>query len=304
MISSIENVDEESAMDLTYLQTFREVALRQSFTRAAEELGYAQSSVTTQIQKVEKEYGVQLFERHGRGLRLTSAGEELFKIAGQILDLYQQSKEKLNRQGGGTLLIGTIDSIAAYYLPPLIQQHRRNYTDLSIRLYTDREDHILTKLKEGMVDIGLILEGSPTDPTLEWLTIREEPLVLIAHPGHPLTAFERVGLDQLQGMEWIMPEESCNYRMMLEKVLRSSGVMYRIGLELGNPEAIKRCVVAGSGISLLPRIVVEEEVRRGELTVLPFTHPEIRLDLQMVIHPKKWRSHSLNAWMDRLKSNS
>ncbi|MEK8130725.1 LysR family transcriptional regulator [Paenibacillus filicis] len=290
-------------MDLTYLQTFREVALRQSFTRAAEELGYAQSSVTTQIQKVEKEYGVQLFERHGRGLRLTSAGEELFKIAGQILDLYQESKEKLNRQGGGTLLIGTIDSIAAYYLPPLIQQHRRSYADLSIRLYTDREDQILTKLKEGMVDIGLILEGTPTDPTLEWLTIREEPLVLITHPGHPLTAFEQVGLDQLQEMEWIMPEESCNYRMMLEKVLRTNGVMYRIGLELGNPEAIKRCVMAGSGISLLPQIVVEEEVRRGELIVLPFTHPDIRLDLQMVIHPKKWLSHSLKEWIDRLKSN-
>lgn len=88
-------------MELIYLQTFREVAVRQSFTRAAEELGYAQSSVTMQIQRLEKAYEVKLFERYGRGLRLTSAGEEPLKVAIQMLDLYQESKEKLAKQGGG-----------------------------------------------------------------------------------------------------------------------------------------------------------------------------------------------------------
>lgn len=80
-------------MDLTYLRTFREVAKRQSFTRAAEELGYAQSSVTMQIQKIEKEYGVPLIERHGRQLRLTPPGEELLKLFVEILDLYDRSKK-------------------------------------------------------------------------------------------------------------------------------------------------------------------------------------------------------------------
>lgn len=114
-------------MDFIYLKTFRQVALRQSFTRAAEELGYAQSSVTTQIQKLEKEYNVKLFERHGKTLRLTSSGEELLKIAVQIIELYDQSKEKLAMQGGGTLSIGTIDSIASYFLPQVIQTIRESY---------------------------------------------------------------------------------------------------------------------------------------------------------------------------------
>jgi DNA-binding transcriptional LysR family regulator len=227
-------------MDLVYFQTFREVALRQSFTRAAEELGYAQSSVTTQIQKLEKAYGVQLFERYSKGLRLTSAGEELLKIAVQMLDLYQQSKEKLTRQGGGTLSIGTIDALASYYLPPLIQQIRYKYSDLIIRLQPDREDLIVNKVKEGELDIGLILESKPSDPTLKWLTIREEPLVLIANSEHPLAILDNVELGHLNGIEWIMTEDSCNYRIMLEKVLRSKGISYRVGLELGNPEAIKR----------------------------------------------------------------
>jgi DNA-binding transcriptional LysR family regulator len=291
-------------MDLVYYQTFREVALRQSFTRAAEELGYAQSSVTTQIQKLEKAYGVQLFERYSKGLRLTSAGEELLKIAVQMLDLYQQSKEKLTRQGGGTLSIGTIDSLASYYLPPLIQQIRYKYSDLIIRLQPDREDLIVNKVKEGELDIGLILESKPSDPTLKWLTIREEPLVLIANSEHPLSILDNVELGHLNGIEWIMTEDSCNYRIMLEKVLRSKGISYRVGLELGNPEAIKRCVMAGSGISLLPKMVAEEEILRGELIVLPFAHPDIRLDLQLVIHPKKWISHALQEFIEILKSSS
>ncbi|MEK3912652.1 LysR family transcriptional regulator [Paenibacillus sp. FSL H7-0331] len=291
-------------MELIYLQTFREVAVRQSFTRAAEELGYAQSSVTMQIQKLEKAYEVKLFERFGRGLRLTSAGEELLKIAVQMLDLYQESKEKLAKQGGGTLSIGTIDSLASYFLPPWIQHIRQQYPDLAIRLQPDREALIINKVREGEVDIGLILENKPSDPTLGWIKIKEEPLVLIANPNHPLAALSNIQLEQLIGVEWIMAEDSCNYRIMLEKVLRTHGISYRIGLELGNPEAIKRCVRVGSGISLLPRMAAEEEIQRGELVVLPFAHPDIRLDLHMVIHPKKWMSHALSDFIEMLKSSS
>ncbi|MBP1995366.1 LysR family transcriptional regulator [Paenibacillus eucommiae] len=289
-------------MDLVYLHTFREVAMRQSFTRAAEELGYAQSSVTTQIQKLEKAYNVKLFERYGRGLRLTSSGEELLKIAVPMLDLYQQSKETITRQAGGTLSIGSIDSIASYYLPPFIQQIRHRFPDLTIRLLPDQESLIVDKVKEGDIDVGFVLDNKPADASLQWVTIREEPLILICRPGHSLTALEQVGIDDLSGVEWIMAEDSCNYRIMLEKVLRGKKIAYRIGLELGNPEAIKRCVMSGSGISLLPRIVAEEEVRRGELAVLPFSHPDIRLDLQMCIHPKKWMSRPLLAFIEMLKS--
>ncbi|WP_090647224.1 LysR family transcriptional regulator [Paenibacillus sp. UNC496MF] len=280
-------------MDLIYLQTFREVALRQSFTRAAEELGYAQSSVTTQIQKLEKSYGAELFERFGRGLRLTQAGEELLKIAAQMLELHQQAKERLTLQAGGTLAIGTIDSVASYYLPPHIQRLRRTYPELAIRLQADREDAILHKVREGELDAGFILDSGAADPALRWTAIREEPLVLVAHPLHPLTKTEAVGLAQLAGTEWFMSEDTCNYRIMLEKVLRANGIPYRVGLELGNPEAIKRCVMAGDGIALLPRMAAEEELRRGELAALPFAHPELRLELRLAMHPKKWISRAL-----------
>ncbi|MFC0213670.1 LysR family transcriptional regulator [Paenibacillus chartarius] len=288
-------------MDLTYLHTFRAVALQRSFTRAAAELGYAQSSVTMQMQKLEQYYDVKLFERSGRGLRLTSAGDELLKIALQMLELHQLSRESLARQSGGTLTIGTIDSIASYYLPAIIQPLRARYPELSIRIVTGREQTMIDRVKEGEQDVCLLLENGPPDSALQWTTIREEPLVFLANPAEALRASDLVMLEHLSNSEWIMAEESCNYRSMLERVLRDEGIPYRIALELGNPEAIKRCLAAGSGVSVLPRMAAEEEIRRGELAVLPIRHPAIRLDLLLGLRPKKWISQPLRTFMDMIR---
>jgi DNA-binding transcriptional LysR family regulator len=258
-------------MELTYLKTLCEVAAKQSFTKAAEELGYAQSSVTMQIQKLEKEYGVILFERYGTKLRLTPSGESLVKIAAKMLDLYAESKETIANQISGTLTIGTIDSLAAYYLPPYLQKLRKLFPDLNILLQPEKEATILRKVKEGEFDIGFLLDRKRADSSLHCTMIREEPLVLIAPTDHPLTLLHKIELNDLAGLELIVSEESCNYRQMFEQVLKQHGIAVRIGFELGNPEAIKQCVRNGLGIALLPRIVVDEEVRQGTLAILPLT---------------------------------
>lgn len=289
-------------MDLTYLHTFRVVALHRSFTRAAAELGYAQSSVTMQMQKLEQYYDVKLFERSGRGLRLTSAGDELLKVALQMLELHQLSKESLARQSGGTLTIGTIDSVASYILPNIIQALRAEYPELSIRIVTGREQTMINGVKEGELDVCLLLENGPPEADLQWNTVREEPLVFLANPAVARKVPETLNLDELKDFEWIMAEESCNYRLMLERVLRTEGISYRIALELGNPEAIKRCLATGSGVSLLPRMAAEEEIRLGKLAVLPIRHPAIRLDLLLGLRPKKWISQPLRTFMEMIQS--
>ncbi|KGE17442.1 LysR family transcriptional regulator [Paenibacillus wynnii] len=291
-------------MDLTYLRTFREVAKRQSFTRAAEELGYAQSSVTMQIQKIEKEYGVKLIERHGRQLRLTPPGEELLKLFVEILDLYDRSKETIAQQIGGTLTIGTIDSLAAFYLPPFLQQLRTRFPGLNIHLQTDKEANLVAKIKEGEVDIGLMLDRNTADSFLHRRIIREEPLVLIAPANHALSKLDMVTMQDLNNYEFIVSEESCIYRSLFENLLKENGIIFRIGFELSNLEAIKRCVMNGLGIALLPKIVAQEEIARGYLIELPFVHPEIHFDLQLLLHPKKWISQPLQHFIQMLMSEA
>lgn len=287
-------------MDLVYLQTFREVARRRSITKAAEELGYAQSSVTIQIQKLEKEYGAPLLERYGRQMRLTPPGEALLTIAVQMLDLYEQSKETVAGHTGGTLVIGAIDSLAAYFLPPYLQQLRQQFPELNIQLHPESESQMISKVKEGEFDIGLLLDVKPADAALRCTAIREEPLVLVAPIDHPLTALSQVQLDDLDGAQMIVSEDSCIYRGMFEKVLKEHGIAYKIGFELGNPEAVKQCVINGLGIALLPHIVVSADIRQGRLAMLPFVHPDIRFELQVVIHPRKWMSRPLQAFLEML----
>ncbi|TXK85829.1 LysR family transcriptional regulator [Paenibacillus sp. N3.4] len=289
-------------MDLTYFRTFREVARRKSFTRAAEELGYAQSSITMQIQKLEKEYGVPLFERYGRQLRLTPPGESLLKLVLQMLSLYDQSKEMIASEVSGTLTIGTIDSLAAYYLPPYLQQLRQLYPKLNIQLLSDNEADLLTKVREGDYDIGLMLDRFPADSLLTCTQIREEPLVLVGHIHHPLAQADTLDMSDFYDAEFIVTEESCIYRGMIEKLWKDNKVPFRVGFELGNLETIKHCVMNGLGISLLPRIAVQNELDMGKLALIPYTHPQLRFDLQLIQHPKKWMSKPLEAFIELLTS--
>jgi DNA-binding transcriptional LysR family regulator len=291
-------------MDLTYLRTFREVAKCHSFTRAAEVLGYAQSSVTAQIQKIEKEYGVSLIERHGRQLRLTPPGEELLKLVVEILELYDRSKETIAQQVAGTLTIGTIDSLAAFYLPPFLQKLRTRFPKLTFHLQTDREASIIEKVKDGEYDVGFMLDRKSADSTLYRKVVRAEPLVLIAPSNHPLTQLDTVMLEDLNQSELIVSEQSCIYRNLFETLLKEQRIAFRIGFELSNLEAIKHCVMNGLGIGMLPRIVVEEEIQRGQLTALPFVHSDIEFDLQLLMHPKKWISQPLQYLMDMLMEDS
>ncbi|GGI43254.1 LysR family transcriptional regulator [Paenibacillus marchantiophytorum] len=287
-------------MDLTYFRTFREVARRKSFTKAAEELGYAQSSITMQIQKLEREYGVPLFERYGRQLRLTAPGESLLKLVVQMLDLYDQSKEMIASQVSGTLTIGTINSLAAYYLPPYLHRMKQLYPALNIHLFPDSESSLITKVKDGDYDIGLMLDRFPADSFLNCTPVREEPLVLVAPPNHSLTQQTKVELADLHQAEFIVTEDGCIYRGMFEKLLKDHDIPLHIGFELGNLETIKHCVMNGLGIALLPQITVQSEVEVGKLAQLPFSHADLHMDLQLLLHPKKWMSQPLQSFIHLL----
>lgn len=218
----------------------------------------------------------------------------------EILELYDRSKETIAQQIGGTLTIGTIDSLAAFYLPPFLQQLRTMFPGLNIHLQTEQEANLISKIRDGEVDIGLLLDRSTVDSALTRTIIREEPLVLVAPASHPLARLEQVTLQDLNNCELIVSEESCIYRSLFENLLRDHGIVFRIGFELSNLEAIKRCVRNGLGIALLPRIVAEEEIERGNLSELSFAHPEIHFDLQLLLHPKKWKSLPLQSLIQML----
>ncbi|MDF2681607.1 MAG: LysR family transcriptional regulator [Brevibacillus sp.] len=289
-------------MDTRYLQTFREVAKCQSFTRAAEVLGYAQSSVTTQIQNLETEFGVSLFERWGRKIRLTHAGEALLGYSDQVLAILDEAKGNLSEQAqmAGTLSIGTVESLAAFYLPPYLQKFRKEQPRMRMQLHPGICHDLRQGVKEGKYDFAFVLDWMQDHPELTNMNLGEEKLVVVAAPDHPLTKKERVEAKDFSGESWIFTEAGCSYRSIMEAVLRDAEATIDMTLEFGSLEAIKQCVAYGLGIALVPFIAVAEEAKNGTLAILPFSHPEVRVYRQLIYHKKKWMSQALLSFLELL----
>ncbi|WP_166238750.1 LysR family transcriptional regulator [Paenibacillus turpanensis] len=291
-------------MDLSLFQTLLESAKRGSYTKAAESLGYAQSSVTAHIQKLEEEYGTTLFERSGRGITLTPAGEELCRYARQLLELYKESKTAVSKDYPVELAVGTIETLAAFFLPPYLRKFRSEEPKAWVVLHPHNESDIIKKVRDGELDVGIILDTLFTDAELSVVPIREEPLVLIAQHHHPFAEKTSVQIDELQGERIIFTEEGCTYRAMFTHLLRRHNVRFDVACELGSLEAIKACVKEGLGIALVPEIAAKAEVDAGTLKAVPLVHPDLRFYTQMVYREKERMSEPMKAWIKLFAVNS
>jgi DNA-binding transcriptional LysR family regulator len=287
-------------MDTRYFKTFREVAKWQNFTRAAEELGYAQSSVTAQIQNLEQEFGTALFERWGRKIRLTNTGEQVLRYAEQVLAIVDEAKTSVSGHTllSGTLTIGTVESLAAFYLPPILQTFRREYPKMKLMLRPGICSDLRQGVREGVYDFAIILDSPQSHHDLVCLNLGEIEMVMITAPEHRLAGRDHVSVEDFRDENLIVTEAGCSYRAMMEGVLRKAGIIPDSALEFGSLEAIKRCVEYDLGIALLPKIAVQEEVQKGRLAILSFQHPDIKVCKQLIYHKKKGMSQTLSRLLE------
>jgi len=277
-------------MDLNYLYTFKEVAKWGSYTRTGEELGYAQSSVTTQMKKLEEYYQVKLFERFEQRMRLTSSGEELLFYVNQVIDLLNEAEEKIRQEVNkrGTIRIGTVESLAAYFLSPYIKRLKNQHPDLRLSLESGITSDLKAKTLEGKYDLAVVYDRSVQHPELVTIPLREEKLVIITPPHHSLSRTPSMELCQLEGETLILTEQGCPYRLLLEELLREEGVETRSTITFGSLEAIKQCVADDLGVAFLPEIAVQEEIQSGRLASTTFQQEQITFYTQVIYQKKKW----------------
>ncbi|MEV5171551.1 LysR family transcriptional regulator [Streptomyces flaveolus] len=261
-------------MEIRHLVTFQKVATLLSFTRAAEELSYAQSSVTTQIRALETSLGAELFDRLGGRIRLTPAGEKLLGYAEQILALVEAARADVAGDDGpsGTLVIGTMESVTSYRMPPLLEYFHHRYPKVRLSLRPSLCADTRQALRQGTLDIGFLLEEETRHPGLETVVLAEEPLTLVAAPGHPLARRQELSATDLRSLSVLATEAGCAYRDLFEAELRDARYTAPF-LEFGTIEAIKKGVASGLGVSLLPTVTVAAELEKGEMTALPWDAP-------------------------------
>ncbi|MFD9097350.1 LysR family transcriptional regulator [Streptomyces collinus] len=270
-------------MELRLLVTFEKVAAVGSFTRAAAELAYAQSSVTSQVRALESSLGVELFDRLGSRIRLTEAGERLLPYARQIIELTEEARTAVTGAGepSGTLTVGTMESLTSYRLPPLLEYFHHRHPGVRIALRTTIGDETRQALRQGTYDVGFLMEEETGHPGLESVVLAVEPLALVAAPGHAM-AGRPLSTADLTGQPLLATEPGCAYRDLFERELTASAPVDF--LEFGTIEATKRAAAAGLGIALLPEVTVAAELAEGSLVRLAW-EPPFTLRTQLA-----WRS--------------
>ncbi|MBI5522271.1 MAG: LysR family transcriptional regulator [Desulfarculus sp.] len=287
-------------MELRSLKTFRMVAALLSFQRAARALNYAQSTVSAQVRALEEELGVPLFERLGRAILLTEAGERLLPYAEKLLALAEESKAEVasGLPAQGMLTIRVPETLAIHRLPAVLAWFRRRWPGVGLSLVTCAHDSLAGDLAKGLTDLAFLLAESIVAPDLKVEALAYEQLTLVAPPGHPLAALASCPLAALEGQDLLLTRTDCSYRKLLRQALAQEGVRPGAILELNSTEAIKRCVAAGLGLSVLPRVAVEDELRRGRLAALNLEQGDMEVAVLMVWHKDKWLSPGLRAFME------
>lgn len=286
-------------MELRQLKAFITVARAGGFSRAALLLGYAQSSVSAQIQSLEDELETKLFERLARRIVLTTDGTKLLAYAEQILKLAAEAKGAVSGANiiKGTLTIGAPESLCVSRLPVLFQEYRRRYPEVSLVIKMGNCPDFNMGLLNDTLDLAFIINRESTVPLLVGETLNIEPMVFMAAPGHPITRKAPLWPPDLQGEDLILTETGC-YRDVLDRILAEAGILPGSVLEFGSIEAIKQLVKSGMGTTFLPRVVVEREIAGKELVDLGWEGPDFRIVTQVVRHQDKWISPALRAMLE------
>ena len=285
-------------MELRQLRTFRAVATAASFTQAAVILNYAQSSVTAQIQALEQEMGVPLFDRLGRRVRLTEAGMRLLQYAGRILDLVDEAQASVSGSAPleGVISIGAPETICTYRLPAVLRAFRDAYPQVRLSFRPMLDADLFHAVRSGAVDIGFLLQEPVKAEGLVVEGLILEPLLVLAGADHPLAREPAVGPADLSGQTLLLTENGCGYRHLFEQAVAQAGVYSVIKLEFNSVEAIKQCVAAGLGIAFLPRVAVSQELAQGRLCALPWGK-SFQVTTQLIYNKEKWLSPALNGFL-------
>jgi len=286
-------------MEIRQLITFSMVAETMSFSQAAQALNYAQSTVTAQIQSLEEELGVPLFNRLGRRITLTEAGKRLQWYALKMTNLEEEARNVISEQDEpmGSLTFSAPESVLTYHLPRVLRRYRDLYPQVKL-IFRPHADHEMPNvIREGMIDVAFPLNQRIQAQNLHVNVLAHEPIVLIAPPDHPLLDERQVSPEQIESESVIVTELGCNYRNYFENTVHAAGVTLRSRFELNNVQAIKQCVMVGLGIALLPYYTVRQEVDEGRLAILPYQH-QFHVDLQLIYHRDRWMSPALSAFVE------
>ena len=281
------------------LQIFSVAASHLSFARAAEKLHLTHAAISLQIKQLEDVCGTQLFDRIGKKVFLTEAGDILLDHARQILQSLKDADESLMALKGlkGGRVTIAVTSTAEYFAPGLLAEFRKAQADVRVRLLVDNREEVSRMLISNEVDLA-IMGRPPADMEAEATTFAPHPFVIVAGADHPLIGRTALTVEDIAQETMIVREAGSGTRLAMEGFFREHSIEPNIDMEMGSNEAIKQAVVAGLGISFISQHTLGLELSAGRLVVLPVEGMPVMRRWFLVRHKSKRLTPALGAFWD------
>ena len=288
-------------MDTTGLRTFIAAAELESFSHAADQLYLTQPAVSKRVAALEEELGAPLFDRIGRRVTLTEAGQKLLPRAKTILNEIEDSRRLITNLSGtvtGRLSIGTSHHIGLHRLPPILRSYSAHYPDVELDLHFMDSEAACRAVLAGDLELGIVT--LPPDPIedLNSEIIWPDPLSVVVGVDHPLGTKKSVALPDLANYPAILPAHGTYTRELLEQAFEPKGLSLIVGMTTNYLETIKMMVGVGLGWSVLPRSMLDQE-----LVALKIRGMKLTRQLGIVRHQARTLSNAARAMIEALHAS-
>jgi len=289
-------------LNFNHLRVFMAVAQALSYSKAGEELHVSQPTVSVQVQKLEEQLGIDLFEQMGKKIYLTEAGQILYAYAIKIFDLADIAKDTMRDLRGikkGSLSIGASTTVGIHILPKIIKSFEQLNQGVEINLSIYNSQVIQDLVLSNQLEYGVVGEGAgfvPYELYSELLTIDE--LVAIVSPEHELAKVRTITIQELLKQRMVIRQKGSSTRDILEARANALGLQLKASMQFNCVEAIKKAVEAKLGVSVVSKHSISSEITSGTLTVINVTGINLKRKLNLIYHKEKRFSPLGKALLD------
>ncbi len=293
-------------MDLKVLEVFCRIVELRSFSRAAEAVSLTQPTVSAHIKSLEAEVGLRLFDRIGRAVAPTQAGELLYGYARRLLTLCAEARQALGEHKGGLhghLIVAGSSIPAAYVLPGLVVAFKRKHPAVTLTLAAGDSRSVVRGVVDGSFELGVV-GARFEEGRLDYQRFTEDELVLAVPAGHPWANRSTVRPLELAGEAFVMRERGSGTRKTMEDALAARGVepgSLQVSLEVTSNEAMRQAVKAGAGLAVISRRAIEDDLGHGQLVALRVQGVRLKREFYLITHRSRSRSPLAEAFLAFLR---
>jgi DNA-binding transcriptional LysR family regulator len=289
-------------LDLGQIEAFVQVAQHRSFSKAAEALFLTQPSVTARIQSLERDLGESLFERNGRGVRMTEMGAAFLPYARRALKALQDGRDSIEGMRNleiGSLKLGSALTVSTYVLPKILKKYTTAYPGVEVSVHTGRSEQVLQMVLQD--EVHCALERTVHHAEIVTVPLYEDDLVLVAPPEHRFAQKRGATIEEIGREPLILFDKGSSYNALIQGVFRQHGIVPKTLMEMDTIEATKKMVEEGLGIALLPKVSTEREVELGHLVTVNVTNASMpRRQISLIYRKNRKQPRAVVAFFTLL----